>query len=200
MPRINDPPNARGRRTRNALLAATRALLEEEGFESLTMSAVAERAGVTRRSVYLHFPSRAELVGALFDYVAETEGLHASVAEVWRAPDSVAALEAWAAHLARYHTRVLPVDRAMSQVPDPDAVAHRARVSSAKLANCRRLAERLHNEGRLASPWTVDTAADMISALSTSDVIETLTSNSGWSNRQLASRLGALLCNGLADP
>jgi AcrR family transcriptional regulator len=68
MPRIKDPPNTRGRRTRNALLAATRALLEEEGFESLTMSAVAERAGA-RPSVYLHFPSRAEFVAALFGYV-----------------------------------------------------------------------------------------------------------------------------------
>src|SRR5690242_17802927 len=47
--------NVRGRRTRAALLAATREVLEEGGFEELTMTAVAERAGVTRRAIYLHF-------------------------------------------------------------------------------------------------------------------------------------------------
>ena len=67
---ITEPTNARSRRTRTALLASTRAILEEQGFEALTMTAVADRAGVTRRAVYMHFASRAELLGALFDYVA----------------------------------------------------------------------------------------------------------------------------------
>ncbi len=49
MSQIHDPANARSRRTRAALLASARSLLEEEGFEALTMAAVAERAGVTRR-------------------------------------------------------------------------------------------------------------------------------------------------------
>jgi AcrR family transcriptional regulator len=45
------PTNARARRTRTALLAAARAVLLEHGFPHLTMAAVAERAGVTRRAV-----------------------------------------------------------------------------------------------------------------------------------------------------
>src|SRR5919204_5147604 len=90
------PANARSRRTRTALLAAARAVLEERGFPQLTMAAVAERAGVTRRAVYLHFTSRSDLVGALFEYVAETEGLAAAVQPVRAAPDAVAALDAWA--------------------------------------------------------------------------------------------------------
>src|ERR671938_750184 len=94
--------NARGRRTRLALLAAARSVLEERGFPELTMAAVAERAGVTRRAVYLHFGSRSELVGALFDYVAETEGLQRSLQRVWDAPDAAAALDEWAEHVARY--------------------------------------------------------------------------------------------------
>src|SRR5688500_6249391 len=113
---ISEPTNARSRRTRAALLAASRAILEEEGFEALTMTAAAERAGVTRRAMYLHFASRAELIGALFDYVASVEGLHDSTRSVWQAPDAVAALDEWAAHLARYHPRLLAVDRAMQRV------------------------------------------------------------------------------------
>lgn len=42
---ITEPTNARSRRTRASLLGATHAILKEEGFEALTMTAVAQRAG-----------------------------------------------------------------------------------------------------------------------------------------------------------
>src|SRR5581483_5132314 len=174
MTTIDSPTNARSRRTRARLLSAARAVLEERGFEALTMSAVADRAGVTRRSVYLHFGSRAELVGGLFDHVAEQEGLHESLARVWAAPDGASALDEWARHLARYHTRLLAVDRAIARVRDcdPDAARHRERVTREKLSGCRRVVQRLADDGVLADSWTVDAAADMLFAISTSDVVE----------------------------
>src|SRR5204862_2950392 len=67
--------NARSRRTRLALLASARTLVEQEGLSALTMASVAEHAGVTRRSVYLHFATRTELITALYEYVNETTGL-----------------------------------------------------------------------------------------------------------------------------
>ncbi|HEU5155723.1 MAG TPA: helix-turn-helix domain-containing protein [Streptosporangiaceae bacterium] len=191
---ISEPVNARSRRTRATLLAAAHAILKEEGFEALTMTAVAARAGVTRRAVYMHFPTRAELVGALFDHVSAVEGLAESVAEVWAAPDAAAALDAWAAHLARYHTRLIPVDRAVQRVwrLDPDAAAHRERVVAEKLSTCRRLADRLNGEGRLAAGWTAESAADMLFALISSDMIEALVVDRRWSRRRLADHLALL--------
>jgi AcrR family transcriptional regulator len=191
---ITEPTNARSRRTRAALLAAARAILQEEGFEALTMTAVAQRAGVTRRAVYMHFPTRAELVGALFDHVADVEGLADSLRAVWEAPDAVSALDRWAAHLARYHPRVLAVDRALERVwrDDPDAAAHRRRVVAEKLANCRRLARRLDEEGRLARAWSTDAASDMLFALISSDMIEALIVDRRWSRRRLAENLALL--------
>ncbi|MDP3891830.1 TetR/AcrR family transcriptional regulator, partial [Nocardioides sp.] len=180
--------NARGRRTRSALLAAARQILESDGFDALTMSGLASLAGVTRRAAYLHFESRADVVDALFSHIAETEDLHGSVGRVWAAPDSVAALEEWAQHFTRYHSKVLPVDRAVHRVHhnDPDASQHRRKVLAAKSANCRRIAEWLEREGRLAEPWTVDTATDMLLALATSDVMETLIVYRRWSKRRFA--------------
>lgn len=192
---IDRPTNARSRRTREALLAATREILESDGFAGLTMTAVAERAGVTRRAAYLHFASRAALVDALFAYVADREGLEQSAARVWAAPDAVGALRAWAAHYADYHFRVLAVDRAVSRVErkDPDAAAHRARVRGAKLANCRRIAQWLADEDVLAPAWTVDTAAQMLSALTNSDLIESLMIDCGWSATDFTNRIAELL-------
>jgi AcrR family transcriptional regulator len=194
-----EPSNARSRRTRDALLAATRQMVERDGLAAVTMGAVAERAGVTRRSVYLHFTSRSELVEALFDYVAETEGLARSLAKVWAAPTALDALTRWAEHLARYHARVLPVDRAMTQVyrDDPDAAAHRKRVAAAKLENCRRLAQRLADEDELADGWTAHDAADMLYALTTSDVVEGLLVDRGWTRGRFVDRLGGMLRAGL---
>jgi AcrR family transcriptional regulator len=192
--KIQEPTNARSRRTRAAVLAAAHAILKEEGFEALTMTAVAKRAGVTRVAVYMHFASRAKLVEGLFDYVAGAEGLAASLQAVWDAPDAVTALDGWAAHLARYHPRVLAVDRALQRVwrDDPDAAAHRRRVVSEKLANCRRLARRLDDEGRLAGGWTVQSATDMLFALISSDMIEALTVDRRWSRDRLAEHLALL--------
>jgi AcrR family transcriptional regulator len=194
-PMIAEPANARSRRTRATLLTAARAILEEDGFDALTMAAVADRAGVTRRAVYLHFAGRAELVGGLFDHVAEAEGLGDSLARVWAAPDAASALDEWARHLARYHTRLLSVDRAVERVrrKDPDAGRHRERVVRAKLKGCRRLAGLVAGEGRLADGWTVENAADMLFALTSSDVVEGLTVDRRWSRDKLATHLGALL-------
>ncbi len=183
-----------GQHTRQRLLAATRAVLEEEGFEALTMEKIAARAGVTRKTVYLHFGSRGALIAELFGYVAAAEGLEGSVAPVWNAPDGAAALNEWARHLARYHRRLLAVARALEEVwrSDPDAAEHHRRVLAAKHGNCRRLAQRLADEGVLARGWTVESAADMLNALATTDLIEALVVDRGWSQRALGEGLARL--------
>jgi AcrR family transcriptional regulator len=195
MSQIAVPANARSRRTRAAVLSTARRLLEEGGFDALTMGAVAERAGVTRRAIYLHFQSRAELVSALFDYVADAEGLERSLARVWAAPDAAAALEEWAHHVARYHPRLLDVDRAvaMESDRDPDAAAHRQRIMRHKLATCRRLIGRLADEEQLAAGWTVTSAADMLFYLDSGELVGGLLRERRWSRRQFVDRYAALL-------
>jgi AcrR family transcriptional regulator len=192
---IDAPSNARSRRTRAALLDAARRLLEDHGFEALTMVAVAQQAGVTRRAVYLHFASRTELVDALFEHLAEAEGLADSMRLVWEAPDAVAALQEWARHLARYHPRLLAVSRAVERVrrTDADAARHRDHVVRAQVDNCRRLATWLDLDGRLAPGWSVETATDMLWALISSDLVEGLLVDRGWPPERFAQHLALLL-------
>lgn len=192
---IGAPENARSRRTRAALLDAARMLLEEGGSEALTMTAVAERAGVTRRAVYLHFPSRTDLLAGLFDHVNEIEDLASSLGPVWAAPDAPAALEEWARHVERFHPRVLAVASAVNRARrvDPDAAAHWRVVVRDQQSACRRLARWLHREGRLAPPWTPSSAADMLWALTSFDLLEELTIDRGWSTRRYGRHLAALL-------
>jgi AcrR family transcriptional regulator len=191
---IVQPQNARSRRTVEALLTATRAIIEDDGFESLTMAAVAERAGVTRRAVYLHFAGRAELLAELLRHLGQAEELGVSLQRVWDSPDSLAALNEWARHLARAHPRIMPIARAVDQVRrvDPDAAAMRAEIMRRWRLGCRRLMTWLDDEGHLAAPWTVDSASDMLWALMSWDVLEGLLVESGWSRDQYAEHMALL--------
>lgn len=192
---IGEPRNARSRRTCSAILNATRQVIETEGFETLTMAAVAHRAGVSRRAVYLHFTSRADLLSALLRHLGEAEELGQSLERVWAAPDAVSAVDEWARHLARAHPRILPIARAVEEVrrTDADAAELREAIMERWRKGCRRLATWLEDEGRLAIPWTVDAAADMMWALMSWDLLEGLTIERDWSQERYAEAMALLL-------
>ncbi len=52
----------RRRQTRNEIAAAATALFIENGYDATTVEAVAEAAGVSRRTAYRHFPLKEDLV------------------------------------------------------------------------------------------------------------------------------------------
>jgi AcrR family transcriptional regulator len=192
---ISEPQNARSRRSRAALLDATRELISEGGFDTLTMAAVAERAGVSRRSVYLHFATRAELVTALFSRLGETEDIGASLQRVWDSPDPVTAVAEWGRHLARIHPKILPVIQAAERARhvDADAADLWQTTQDRWLLGARRLAAWLAQEERLAHPWTATTAADMIWSLMSPDLLDRLLRERHWSPRRIGDHLAALL-------
>ena len=82
-------PGQRAGLTRAAVLDTAHALLAEEGFDALTMRALARRLGVAPNALYSHVPGKTELVDALLDD-------RLSLVEVPDpdAPDPVAALAA----------------------------------------------------------------------------------------------------------
>lgn len=74
-------PYLRGDVRRRQLLDATAALIVDEGLPALTMAAVAERAGVSRRLVYDHFADLGALYEAFYEdrssaYLALLDDVH----------------------------------------------------------------------------------------------------------------------------
>jgi hypothetical protein len=96
---------------------------------------------------------------------------------VWDCPDAVAALTEWAEHIARSHPRILGVLRAVERARygDPDAADLWQTAQGNWLKGCRRLMRWLADDGRLAPRWTADTAADMMWALMSLDVLDRVT-------------------------
>ena len=188
MSRIVAPQTARSVRTRAALLDAAWRLLREQGPEAATMAAVADAAGVSRRGLYLHFASRAELLTALIDHVDRALDLEGSIRPIREAPDALAALDEWVRHLTTYHAQLRPlvdaIDRA--RATDPDAAAMWEHAMQGWRGGAHLLASWLEREGRLAAGWTVPAAADALWALMVglTRLWGALVEERGWSREQ----------------
>jgi AcrR family transcriptional regulator len=193
--RIDQPRNRRSRRTRAAILDATWTLLDERGAENLSVEDIAERAGVSRRAVYLHFGSRAALLTALIDHADTALDLESSLRPIQEAPDAVSALGEFAGHIARYHTLIMRTGQAVARArhSDPDMGELWMAATENWLAGCRKLAEGLAAEGRLAEPWTVETATDLLWAFMSLDLLENLTVDRGWSQDEYRERLTLIM-------
>src|SRR6185436_12524794 len=70
MPRQAPSPSSRGRprdpRTRAAILAAARALLERGGLTAVTIEAIAQKAGVSRPTIYRYWANAPAVAMAAF--------------------------------------------------------------------------------------------------------------------------------------
>jgi hypothetical protein len=117
---------------------------------------------VRLRTIYLHFATRTELVLALYRSFGESEDLAESRAREWERADAVARLDGWARHIVRAHPRILDNTRAIERTSRTDE--HAAVLWHTTMRNwhatCQRLATWLPEDGMLAAPWTVPTAAD----------------------------------------
>jgi AcrR family transcriptional regulator len=75
MSRIDPMPNRASARTRDKVIDTVRALLSEGAFHESTVEKVAERAGVSRATLYTHFGSRTGLVDSICERLNATPAL-----------------------------------------------------------------------------------------------------------------------------
>lgn len=184
--------------TRERILEATRALTEEEGA-GVAMERIAERAGISRRAVYLHFASRTKLLLALVAHVDETGGLAERARRVRDADSGIEALEEFVALNSAYNPEIDGVARALERARDVDeaaAAAWQDRMSGRRKA-CRRIARRLDDEGSLAPGWSVESAADLIWAFTNVPAWRDLVRDRRWSQRRYRDRIGEVLRSAL---
>ncbi|TDC91878.1 TetR/AcrR family transcriptional regulator [Saccharopolyspora aridisoli] len=64
-----EPKQDRSRATRQRLLEATIDCLADQGWEATTVTAAAQRAGVSRGAAQHHFPAREDLITAALEYM-----------------------------------------------------------------------------------------------------------------------------------
>lgn len=120
------PRRADAARNRERILTAARAALTTSAdTDSLSMHAVARAAGVGQGTLYRHFPTREDLVLAV--YSTDVERLIAATAELSAAHPPLEAMRRWLVELAAYGRVKRGVSRIVLAAATQSAVAERWR-------------------------------------------------------------------------
>jgi AcrR family transcriptional regulator len=169
--------------TRVRILQATLDQLASGSPEKTRVSDIAKAAGISRQALYLHFPTRAELLIAATKYLDERVNIDTTLAESRAATTGeerlTAFIRAWAAHIPV----IYPVGRALMamQETDPEARAAWADRMAAVRHGCKAAVAALARDGRLRADLTEEKATDLLWTLLSVRVWEHLTRDCGWS-------------------
>jgi AcrR family transcriptional regulator len=115
-------------KTRQRLLAAARELFYGDGISATGVSAVAERAGVTKMTLYAHFPSKDDLVAAYLEDSDRRwwEFLEENLSDYWDSRDRLMAVcDAYREYFTVREMRGCAFVNCAAEFPDPDHPARR---------------------------------------------------------------------------
>ena len=183
---------------RRGILAAAQRLFAEQGYAATTMAQVAEAAGVSLKTVYLAFETKAGVIRALWDVALRGEPDIAVADQPWYAavldePDPERKLSLTAANSRAVKTRigeVLEVIRSSAPV-DPDLAALWSLIQTDFYANQQVIVQQLYDAGALRADLTVEQGTDILWTLNHPDVWLLLVGARGWTPEQWEAWLAA---------
>jgi AcrR family transcriptional regulator len=180
--------------TRTRILVATWELLRDRGA-SLRVGEVAERAGVSRQAIYLHFADRTGLLVALVNYIDETLELGESLARVQAATSGTDLLERAMRLNTEFWAKVEPVARVLEAAQYDDVALGAAWQDRMELRQLTfgRMIERLAEMGELADEWQVESATAVLYAIAHFDTWRELTRRLGWTDDQYVATMSQVL-------
>jgi AcrR family transcriptional regulator len=174
------PPGA-PQATRERILQAAQALIQQRGNANFSLVELAAETGLSRQTLYLLFGTRAGLLMALVDDLDARSSGPARLAALRE--QGVRDFEAYVRAWLDYLPVVLPVARSLSAAAASGDADARAAWES-RLAKLRhgftQMARGLQAEGRLRAGWTVPQAAEWILALTHIDLWQHLVVEAGW--------------------
>ena len=176
--------------TRARILDAASSLIVESGYHSISLEDIAEKAGVSRRTIYDQFASKRGVLEGIVKRIAE-EDLPELLAAVSQAKDPVEALHKavpLSVAFTNRNARLVLIFYAQA-INDPDFRAAWEFAEQNRWNNLRRIVEWLAREGKLAEGWTLDHATDWLHSLTSYRLHDELVINRGWSHDEMAQML-----------
>jgi AcrR family transcriptional regulator len=146
---------------RDRILAAALELMQQGDLAAFSLDAVAQRAGITRMTVYNQFGSKAGLFEALFDLLV-TRGAFTEMQSIFGEKDVGAAFDAFVAVFARFYTENRPVMAKMRAAAgsDPDLDAAMRKRNERRRRGIETLVQRLEKRHQPSVP-----AAELVTTL-----------------------------------
>jgi AcrR family transcriptional regulator len=182
-------------RTRGAIIEAGRERLIGDGYHRLGLEAVADRAGVTRVTIYRQFGSRLGLLEAIAEDLAVRSGIVPAMRRVAAISDAASAFRALACELCRFWATDPDLLRRLVSLDavDPDA---RDLIRRREDWTCQQVAAviaRLAAEDRVLDPFDAPTATAIVSAVTGFHACDEMASRTGTP----LARLDTILIAGL---
>ena len=195
-------------KTRQAIRAAAETLFLRDGYARTTMREIAEQAGVSEKTMYLTYATKANLLREVIQVAVRGDEAPETLSErpEWRAvmagpPDEVFARFATLnASLMTRTAEIIALAESAAAV-DPELAEHRARARATARADLHALAVELKRRGALAPGVSEQDAADTMYAISNdASVYLRLTTDCGWNEARYADLIARTLKATLAAP
>lgn len=187
--------------TRDRILKAAVARLEAGDGGSARMSDIAKAAGISRQALYLHFPTRAELLVAATRHLDAVHDIDGRLVASRTAERGTERLAAWVAAWGGYIPEIHGVARALIAMKDTDAEAGAAWTDrmEAMREGCRAAVAALAADGALA-PGSEAEATDLLWTLLSVQTWEHLRLDCGWSQEAYLAAMQRLATAALVTP
>lgn len=182
------------RTTRRALVRAAHELFVERGYAGTTIDAVAERARVSRKTVFTAVGGKAELLKVAWDWalVGDDEPVpmaeRPEVAAMLTETDPARLVHAWTRFLAPITRRLAPLHPVMVSAArsDPEIAALNEISEQNLLGGATSFVSSLAKLGGLRAGWTVERAAQVTTTLMDPMAFDRLVVRSGWTDEEFA--------------
>ena len=193
------------RATRRRIVDAGAALFVESGYVPTTIDAIAERAGVSRRTVFTSVGAKAAVLKLAFDWTLAGDEEPVAIADrpevqrMMRSEDPAELLTAWMAMNAAinrrlatlYHVLVVAADA------DPDAAALLATTDDQRAEGARAVVGRVADLGGLQPDLDPEQAAAIADVLIDPTLYQRLVGTWGWTFETYARHLQRMAVSSL---
>jgi len=181
--------------TKIKILNASWRLLEAPEGALVRMSDIAKAAGISRQAVYLHYPSRAELLIATVRHIDEAQQVETRLAASIEAKSGLERLDGYIEFWAGYIPEVHGVCRALIAMKDTDPAVKAAwddRMEALR-QGCAAAVGDLKRDGKLNERHSTDAATDLLWMLMSISNWEQLTVDCGWSEERYVTEMKNLV-------
>lgn len=188
--------------TRRRIVAATRRLLQREGYAGMTIEAIARRAGVSAQSVYAIFKSKTGILTELLDQSTFGADYEEAVQKALNASDPETRLR-FAAPIARQihdaQSATFDLLRGAGVVA-PELAKLEQQRECLRYERQERMITSLRDAGSLRPELDHATARDIFWMLTGRDVYRMLVRERGWSSQKYQDWLADTLVRSLLSP
>ncbi len=172
--------------TRTRILNSAWRLLEANVGGDVRMSDIAKEAGISRQAVYLHFPTRGDLLVATTRHLDHVKDVDQRLAASRGATTGRARLDAFIEAWGNYIPEIYGIARALWAAMHADAAAAHAwddRMEAVR-QGCEAAVKALRKDGNLTPGLSVKDATDLLWMLLSVRNWEALTIDRGWSQKK----------------